>query len=102
MPSGFVIESATSKSQVMDILKKVLQRGARKLERLRVLLKPLFPGVQHDIPKPEESRISKLGGGGAVTSDNCIGAMKVKRVLVKRCSTQWQQRQAKRAVTGQN
>ena len=58
-----------------------MARGAAKLTRLREVLEELFPGMPHDIPDPSEMDISKLGGGGAVTSDNCNGAMKVKRLL---------------------
>eukprot|EP00965_Chrysotila_dentata_P135986 4495606-Pleurochrysis_carterae.AAC.2 len=48
-----------------------------------MLFESLFPGVAHNISAADEVSISKLGGGGVITYDNCNGAMKVKRLLVR-------------------
>ena len=78
---AFVATGETSEQQVDDILERALARGAAKLTRLREVFEELFPGVPHDIPAANEIDISKLGNGGAVCSDNCNPAMKVKRLL---------------------
>ena len=67
-------------------MEKVIPRGAEKLERLRQVFEELYPGVEHDIPDASEMTISKLGRG-AVCSDNCNGAMKVKRLVAKEVQT---------------
>jgi hypothetical protein len=79
---AFVATGETSEQQVDDILVKAIARGRDKLDLLRVTFEELFPGVTHDIPDGSEICISKLAGG-AVTSDNCNGALKVKRLLVE-------------------
>ena len=80
---AFVATGETSEQQVADILEKAIGRGGAKLEALRKTFEELFPGVPHDIPDRCEMNISKLGGGGAATSDNCNGALKVKRLLIE-------------------
>ena len=81
MRGAFVATGESSEQQVADILEKVIARGANKLKQLREVFEELFPAVQHDIPDGSQMDIAKLSGG-AVTSDNCNGAMKVKRLLV--------------------
>ena len=80
---AFVATGETSEVQVSDILEKAIARGGAKLKLFRETFEELFPGVAHDIPDGAEMNIAKLGGGGAVTSDNCNGALKVKRLLVE-------------------
>lgn len=78
---AFVARGETSEDQVADILERAVMRGAAKLTRLRAVFEELFPGVPHEIPDSTGMDIAKLGGGGAICSDNCNGALKVKRLF---------------------
>ena len=75
-----------SHPQVDDILERVIKRGAAKLSLLRVIFEELYPGVSHSIPAASELSIAKLSRG-AITSDNCNGALKVKRLMVEQVQT---------------
>ena len=79
---AFVATGETSEQQVADILEKAIARGGAKLALLRTTFEKIFPGVAHYLPDPSEMCVSKLAGG-AITSDNCNGALKVKRLLVE-------------------
>eukprot|EP00965_Chrysotila_dentata_P001219 39391-Pleurochrysis_carterae.AAC.1 len=59
-------------------------RGGKKLARLRQVFEELLPELQHEIPRDAEMRISMLGGGGAITSENCNAALNKVKNLLKR------------------
>ena len=79
---AFIATGETSEQQVADIIGKAIERGGAKLKLLRATFEELFPGAAHNIPDDGEMDIAKLAGGAA-TSDNCNGALKVKRLLVE-------------------
>ena len=47
-----------------------------------------FPNYIHSLPTPDEIDISKLGNGGAITTDTCNAAMKTRRILSKKIGGQ--------------
>ena len=71
----------SAEQQVEDILEMAIKRGGAKLQRLREVFEELYPGVEHDIPDIGDMNIAKFAGG-MITSDNCNGALKVKRCMV--------------------
>ena len=50
--------------------------------RLHEVVNNEYPNGNFDLPLPESINISKLGHGGAVTTDTCNSAQKTRRILV--------------------
>ena len=60
---------------------QVIQHGRSKLDAWRKAVEELDPDFKHDIPAPSELTIAKLGGGGAISTDTCNQARKLRRLL---------------------
>ena len=50
--------------------------------RLNKIVNNEYPNGNFDLPLPESINISKLGHGGAITTDTCNSAQKTRRILV--------------------
>ena len=54
----------------------------QRLKRLHEVVNREFPNLDFSLPSPESIDISKLGHGGAITTDTCNSAQKTRRILV--------------------
>ena len=83
LSAAHAVEGESSEDQCTAVLEMIERAGAR-LTRWEEVISEKFPEYDHDISEASEMNIGKLGFGGAVATDNCNPALKLKRLLVER------------------
>ena len=81
--SCIFLEDETSEKQTDGILEKLNLLKIR-LRRLREVVEERFPNKIHLLPSDNDIDVSKMGYGGAITTDTCNSARKTRRILVER------------------
>ena len=80
LSSCILAEDDTSETVCQSIINTVKEKG--KLLDNWIAVHEAKVGTDHDIPTSTQMRLSKLGKGGVVMSDNCNQARKVTKLLV--------------------
>ena len=82
MSSGTMLEGETSEQQ-HDSMLGMLRKGGQRLQRWSDVINEMYPGYNHDVPKPDEIDIIKLHDGVVSTTDTFNSARKTCRLLMK-------------------
>ena len=93
----FIPEGGTAEQECGAIIDQVLKRGGQRLEVWGEEMATRHPDAKHDIPRATALNIAKLGGAGAISTDTCNQARKlrallkeeVKKAVQLQCGARW-------------
>jgi len=77
----FIPEGGTAEQECGAIIDQVLKRGGQRLEVWGEEMATRHPDAKHDIPRATALNIAKLGGAGAISTDTCNQARKLRALL---------------------